>query len=66
MNKIAKLKKAFSLNFFDFLHKKSMTMRQKIKYDKTPYVWSNKFTSAKENFAQPLVVIVETFRMSAS
>ena len=34
-------------------------------YDKTPYVLGNKFTPDKKNFTQPLVVMVETFRMSA-
>ena len=34
-------------------------------YDKTPYVWSTKFTPVKKKFTQPLVVMVETFRMSA-
>ena len=28
------------------------------------YVWSNKFTPAKENVTQQLVLMVETFRMS--
>ena len=41
-------------------------MRQKKFYDKTPYVWSTKFTPVQKNFTQPLVVMVETFRMSAS
>ena len=31
---------------------------------KTPYVWSTKFTPVKKKFTQPLVVMVETFRMS--
>ena len=38
-------------------------MRQKI-HDKTLYVWSTKFTPVKFFFTQPLVVMVETFRMS--
>ena len=39
-------------------------MRQKKNYDKTPYVWSTKFTPVKKKITQPLVVMVETFRMS--
>ena len=39
-------------------------MRQQM-YDKTPYVWSNKFMPVKK-ITQPLVVMVETFRMSGS
>ena len=33
-------------------------------YDKTLYVWSNKFTPAEKNFTHLLVVTVESFRMS--
>ena len=39
-------------------------MRQK-NYDKTPYVLSTKFPPVKFFFTQLLVVIDETFRMSA-
>ena len=38
--------------------------RDKKDYDKTPYVWSTQFTPVKKN-TQPLVVMFETFRMSA-
>ena len=44
----------------EFLFKNSVKIREKKrkkKYDKTPYVWRKKIT-------QPLVVMVETFRMS--
>ena len=34
-------------------------------YDKTPYVWSTKYTQVQKKITQPLVVMVETFRMSA-
>ena len=34
-------------------------------YDKTLYVWRNKFTPVKKKISQPLVMRVETFRMSA-
>ena len=40
-------------------------MRPNNKYDNTLYVWSNKIMPAKEDFTQPLVVMVETLRMSA-
>ena len=44
-----------SLNFYTKERENATT---KIINDKTPYVWSNKFT-------QPLVVMIETFRRSA-
>ena len=43
-----------SLNFYTKERENATT---KIINDKTPYVWSNKFT-------QPLVVMIETFRRS--
>ena len=40
-------------------------MRPKKNYDETPYVQSTKFSTVKKKFTQRLVVMVETFRMSA-
>ena len=46
----------------EVLHKKSVKKTQN--FFMTPYVWSTKFTPVKKN-TQALVVMVETFRMSA-
>ena len=50
------------LNFYT--QKNSVKIRFKKNYDKTPYVWSTKFTPVQKKFTQPLVVMVETFRIS--
>jgi hypothetical protein len=39
---------SFVLHFLDLLHKMSVKMRPKKIYDKTPYVWGNKFTPTEE------------------
>ena len=48
VNTILKLKNYFGLHFLVLLHKKRMNMRQKRIYNKTLYVWSNKFTQTKK------------------
>ena len=52
----------FSLYLFDFFTQKESENMTKRIYNITLYVWSN---ASKENFTQPLVVMVETFRKFA-
>ena len=48
VNTLLKLEKTLALHFLELLHKKRVKMQPKRIYNKTPYVWSNKFTQAKK------------------
>ena len=51
--------------FLEFLHKKSVNIRHKINLRQNTVGQEQQIYASKENFTQPLVVMVETFRRSA-
>ena len=49
VNTLLNSKITFAIHFLELLHKTSVKMQPKIFcYDKTPYVWRNKFTPVKK------------------
>ena len=61
---LLKLLNYFSPSFAWIFTQKECKSEMKKNYDKTLYVWSTNFTPVKKKFTQPLLVMLETFRMS--
>ena len=65
LNTLSKLKNTFALQLLDLLYKRACMFDKKKKLRQNTVCLKQPIYTSQENFTKPVVVMVDTFRMSA-